>query len=380
MTHLPLWTFARLSLGDRLGAAQPVQALSQHLEATLDWLIRAHDLTGRQGVSYGFSLRGGWLPAYRETTGYILTTFFRMAGALDRPDLHQRALEMAEWLVKVQNPDGSFSNPKFGPDGIVFDTGQDLFGLVAAWEHSRDPRFMTAAQRAGQWLVDVGGDSGIWTRCEHMNTPHAYNSRTAWALLRLNQIDPRDAWVQVARCNLDWAVQQQQASGFFDNNAFIVGDAPYTHNISYVTCGLQESAWLLGEDGYAMAARQCSDACLTLMQPDGFIPGQIQPNGAPAADYSCLTGQCQLAIVWAKQFALTGEPRYQEAARRSLGFVMRHQRISDPHPGVRGGVAGSFPIYGRYAPLSYPNWAAKFFVDAAHLQLGWADEPASAHV
>jgi len=29
-----------------------------------------------------------------------------------------------------------------------------------------------------------------------------------------------------------------------------------------------------------------------------------------------------------------------------------------------GGIKGSYPIYGRYAPLQYPNWAAKFFVDA----------------
>jgi hypothetical protein len=34
-------------------------------------------------------------------------------------------------------------------------------------------------------------------------------------------------------------------------------------------------------------------------------------------------------------------------------------------------VAGSFPIWGRYAPLSYPNWAAKFFVDALLLERKW---------
>ncbi len=29
-----------------------------------------------------------------------------------------------------------------------------------------------------------------------------------------------------------------------------------------------------------------------------------------------------------------------------------------------GGIKGSLPIYGRYAPLQYPNWATKFFADA----------------
>lgn len=376
MAPFPLLTFARLAISDSLATARTAQApIDTHIQAVLDWLLRAHDQSHGGGVSYGFSLRGGWLPAYRETTGYILTTFYRAARSLQRPELAERATQMGRWLVKVQNPDGSFSNPKYGHEGIVFDTGQDLFGLVAAWENTRDDIFLQAARRAGTWLAEVADADGVWTRYEHKNTPHVYNTRSAWALLRLNQIAPRDEWVRVARANLDWAVSHQHSSGFFENNAFVLGDAPFTHNISYAICGLQESAWLLGDAGYEDAARRCSDATLALMAPDGFVPGQITPSGAPAATYSCLTGQCQLAIVWAKQHQLTGNPAYRDAAQRSLRYVMQRLRPNDPHPGVRGGVAGSFPVYGRYAPMSYPNWAAKFFLDAALLQRCWAPEP-----
>ena len=34
-----------------------------------------------------------------------------------------------------------------------------------------------------------------------------------------------------------------------------------------------------------------------------------------------------------------------------------------------GAVPGSFPLYGRYAPLQYPNWAAKFLADSLALRL-----------
>ena len=34
-------------------------------------------------------------------------------------------------------------------------------------------------------------------------------------------------------------------------------------------------------------------------------------------------------------------------------------------PAVR--AAGSFPVWGRYAPLQYPNWATKFLADALML-------------
>jgi uncharacterized protein YyaL (SSP411 family) len=368
----PLFTFARLTLSDALASPpRAPEALDTHLHAALAWLERAHDQAHQGGVSYGYSLRGGWLPPYRETSGYILTTLYRAADTLGRPDLTDRATQIAHWLVDVQNPDGGFANPKYGPDGIVFDTGQDLFGLVAAWERTADPVFMEAAQRAGEWLARVADERGIWTRYEHKNTPHVYNTRTAWALLRLHQIAPRPEWLEVARANLDWALHNQQDSGFFTHNAFVEGDAPYTHNISYAICGLQESAWLLQDERYAQAARRCSDAVLSLMGADGFIPGQIDPAGQPAAGYSCLTGQCQLAIVWAKQHQLTGDPALQEASRRSLRYVMTRQRIHDTHLAVRGAIAGSYPIYGRYAPMSYPNWATKFFVDAALLQRTW---------
>lgn len=371
---LPVFTFARLSLSDALGHAQTPQALDVHLNAALAWLERAHERANCGGVSYGYSLRGGWLPPYRETSGYILTTFYRAASALQRPALAQRAEQVARWLVSVQNADGSFANPKYGSDGIVFDTGQDLFGLVTAFEQTQDPVFLEAAQRAGAWLVKVADEAGIWTRHEHKNTPHVYNTRTAWALLRLNGIDPQPQWVRVARTNLDWAVACQQPSGFFEHNAFVEGAAPYTHNISYAICGLQESGWLLRDERYLAAARRCSDAVRQLMRADGFIPGQIDPAGRPAATYSCLTGQCQLAIVWAKQAAHSNGAELREASQRSLRFVMSHQRVTDGDPGVQGAIAGSFPVYGRYAPLSYPNWASKFFVDAALLQRAWGPQ------
>jgi hypothetical protein len=41
--------------------------------------------------------------------------------------------------------------------------------------------------------------------------------------------------------------------------------------------------------------------------------------------------------------------------------VMGVTSLAKPH---YGGIKGSQPIYGRYAPLQYPNWATKFFIDA----------------
>jgi hypothetical protein len=129
---------------------------------------------------------------------------------------------------------------------------------------------------------------------------------------------------------------------------------------------------LLGDDSYVAAGQRCATAALGLLRDDGFLPGQIDADGRASARYACLTGNSQFAVVWAKWFDRTGDVRWREAAERSLRFVMSRQHLDDRAPGMRGAIAGSSPVWGRYAPMSFPNWAAKFFVDAALLQRGWS--------
>lgn len=363
--------FAGIAWRDLLDSRSAPVDLQRHIDAALGWLCRAQDECGN-GFSYGYSLRGGWKPPYRETTGYIVGTLFDAARQLRRADLEERAMRAARWLVSVQNHDGGISNPTYGSDGIVFDTGQVLFGLLDAHQHSSDTTFLEAAIKAGRWLVEVADESGRWTRNEHFNTPHVYNARSAWALLRLNRIAPDAAFERIARRNLDWAVESQHSSGLFRDAAFRRGDNPYTHNISYTICGLQESGWILAESTYVDAAHRAADAVLKLQGKDGFVPGQISPDGKPAVRYACLTGNCQLAIVWARILEKTGNAVYRDASLSALRYVMSTQLLEERAPeGVRGAIAGSFPVWGRYAPLSYPNWATKFFIDAALLQRSW---------
>src|ERR1700682_4251602 len=93
-----------------------------HLSAAESWLCRAQDASTDGGVSYGYSFLGGWRPSYPETSGYIATTFFRLAKDRD-PVYEKRALRILRWLLSVQNADGSFSNARYGTQGIVFGSG-----------------------------------------------------------------------------------------------------------------------------------------------------------------------------------------------------------------------------------------------------------------
>ena len=45
-------------------------------------------------------------------------------------------------------------------------------------------------------------------------------------------------------------------------------------------------------------------------------------------------------------------------------IVWLRQDIEATDPNICGAIKGSQPIWGGYAPFTYPNWATKFFVDA----------------
>jgi len=364
--------FLRVAARDLSGRRQPLRDPASHLRAAEQWLKRAQDQGDDDGVSYGYSIRGGWRPSYRETSGYIATTFFELARLRGDAEYLERATRICRWLLAVQNPDGSFSNPRYGNDGIVFDTGQDLFGLVRAFEATREPAFADGATRAADWLVAIADGGRRWTRNEHLGTPHVYNARTAWALLRMNQVDRSADRERVARANLDWALAEQRPSGFFAHCAFERGSEPFTHTIAYTARGLLESGDLLGEDRYVEAARRCADATLSRLREDGFLPGKIAIDGHDAAGYCCLTGNCQFAIIWAKLFDRTQRTAYRDGAVRALDYVLRTQDVDARDPDVRGAIKGSQPVWGGYAPLSFPNWATKFFVDAMLLRMRWS--------
>lgn len=371
ITLLPILTFARLAVNDLMGIHPRRSDPASHLLAAEAWLKRAQDRGDDDGVSYGYALPGGWRRSYRETSGYIATTFFNLARERDQPDYRDRALRICRWLLSVQNADGSFANPRYGADGIVFDTGQDLFGLVRAFEESGETVFRDGARRAADWLVNIADAEGRWTRNEHLNTPHVYNTRTAWALLCMNRVEYSAERERIARCNLDWAVSEQQPGGFFDECAFERGVAPFTHTIAYATRGLLESGMLLGDERYLAAAKRCADAALELLCADGFLAGQITKDGRPAASYCCLTGNCQFSIVWAKLFDRTGDEKYRKGVIAAMDYVMGCQDIWTSDLNIRGAIKGSYPIWGRYAPLSFPNWPTKFFIDAMILRNRW---------
>jgi hypothetical protein len=131
---------------------------------------------------------------------------------------------------------------------------------------------------------------------------------------------------------------------------------------------LLEAGRILEHQPLIDSARLAADALRHRQTVDGYLRGTYGPSWSSTVSYSCLTGDVQLAIIWFELYKLTGHRPYLEAACAANQYVKEVQGQHASQPGIDGGVAGSFPIYGDYHPYLYVNWAAKFLVDSLLLE------------
>ncbi len=364
--------FARIAVRecvrDAFGLSYPAWDPACHLRAAIEWLALAQDQTGNGGVSAGFGRRG-WRPDYPETTGYIIPTFLDYWYLTGNEDLLGRAIRMGAYEMRVQTADGAIPGGYAQPRSpCVFDTGQVIFGWLALYQETGQVEYLRAASLAGKWLRRVQAPDGSWPSFDHAGSARAYHSRVAWALIALGQASGEHSYIESGRSQLDWAIATQKPNGWFTHAELRGEPYPVTHTIAYTIRGLLESGAALRDSQYLGCARRAADALLHRQLKDGSLPGRFDSDWHRRASWRCLTGCAQMSLNWLRLYELTGESVYMHAGLRSNTFVRKTQdlRTSGPH---RGAIKGSWPCYGGYERLSYPNWAAKFFADALMLEI-----------
>jgi hypothetical protein len=359
-------------------AARGTRSLSlrHSLAAAYGWLCAAQDATPDGGVAGWYSLVRGWSPSYPETTGYIIPTFLTYARVMQRPDARERAIRMADWEVDVQLPSGAVRSgvlgTKVGP--AVFNTGQVLFGWVAAYQATGDERYAAAAQRAAEWLCRSQDADGAWRKDLSLLTRSSvqtYNVRAAWGLALAGQVMDEPRWIEAAVKNCDWALRQQQPNGWFRNNGFTDDEAPLLHTIGYTLEGLEGAGALLSDERYVDAARRGASQLIDIYRRSGVLRGRYEGSWRGTVSWRCLTGEAQVALVLRRLAKQEGV--FLPTAQALLGGLATIQDTESPYPESRGGLAGSAPLWGGYCPLAYVNWAAKFYVDVLLLHLFGAD-------
>jgi hypothetical protein len=331
-----------------------------HVKLAGQWLLNAQ-ARGQGGYAHSFSLLSGWLPAYPETTGYIIGTMLNLAKFLHDPAYTASAIKAGEWLLAQQNETGSFNGLSGVP--LVFDTGQIITGLLDIHMRVGDPKYLLAAMRAGDWLAENQAADGSWVRHAYLGMPHSYYIKVAAALLRLAHDSGHDLYAEVAKRNWHWTLEQKTGNGFFRRAAFTDTSEPYLHTIVYILEGFLEFQRLAPDRETGKAIEDLSQALLQVERRDGLLYSRYNDQWEPVLRQRCLVGMAQWAAASMECAGLFSNPGYRHSALRNRAFLASKQ-VRAPGSAITGSLPASLPIWGNYVPFSYINWGVKYFVDA----------------
>jgi hypothetical protein len=343
------------------------RATADALPLLMRWIFDAQRSDG--GIAAYYSLLKGYSESYPEVTGYLVPTLYDYAHSScdERANL---AVERAtRWLLSLQMPSGAFPAGLHGTNAqpSVFNTGQILQGLVRAYCETGHSDIRSVAIAAGNWLVEVQQADGSWSGpAAYQGVAHTYYSMVAWALAELAEAVGDERYGLAAERNLDWVLHHFRPSGWIDG-INLRGHPNYLHFIAYVVQGVLECAFLRRRPDAVGAAAKPAWLLLRKFEINKSLPGAYDSDFKSGRPFSCLTGNAQMSCVWLRLFEHTGELRYLNAALK-MNEMLKQLLPARRGRGIVGGVTGSYPIWGAYQPLRYISWGCKFLADALMLE------------
>jgi hypothetical protein len=335
----------------------------------LNWLKHSQDKIGSGGVGCYEMYR--WTKGYPEVTGYIIPTFWDAYHVFKDEDLKKRAIRMADWELGIQMKEGGWEGFYEG-DGqppVIFNTGQVLRGLIRTYKETNDKKYLDSAIKGADWIVRTQDPDGSWTTTNFKQMKRVYDTYVTAPLAELYQITNNPAYKESCILNCDFVLRHQHANGWFElcDNTLLNNEAPVTHTISYTIDGLIETGQRLDIKKYIDAGRLAADAVMHKAEILPVLPARLDKDWKKRANYVCNTGDAQLGIIMMRLYELTGESRYMNTALKLADFLAYIQDLNSVGEDRKGGITGSYPVWGMYCPLKYPSWASKYYIDLMFL-------------
>lgn len=335
------------------------------IQKSLRWLKYSQDKVGTGGVGCFEFYR--WTKGYPEVTGYIIPTMWDSYHYFHDEDLKQRAIKMSDWELGIQKSIGGWEGFYEG-DGqppVVFNTGQVIRGMIRTYKETNDKKYLDAAIRAADWIVSTQDEDGSWTKTNFKQMKRVYDTYVTAPMSELYLITKDQKYADSCVKNCEFVLSMQHENGWFENadNTLLNNEAPVLHTISYTIDGLIETGINLNMNKYILAGKLAADALLHKFEISNIMPARLDENWKTRSNYSCLTGNAQLGIIFMRLYALYNDKRYLNAALKIADFLAYTQQINSVGNNHKGGITGSFPIWGMYCPLKYPSWATKYYID-----------------
>ena len=343
-----------------------------HLKESAEWLKRAQDVNDDGGFSGRYNLKGGWSSSYPETTGYIIPTFLSLSKELKDQDYISRAKKSVDFLLDIQLREGGFPGEEINRNRTIpsmFNTGQIINGLLEWYKYSKDDNVLDAAVKAGNWMVSTQEEDGSWKKFTYLDQVVSYSSHSTCWLADLGSYTNNNKFLQSALKHFNWVLKNQdKETGWFNLSGFSSEDneerRAVMHTIAYTLWGVLYMAEIFKRTDGINAVEKAALNIADLQEKNKMLPGVLDYKWNSKSSYSCMTGNAQMALVWLKLYQLKKNKKYLNAAVKAIDSVKKIQDLKSSDTGIRGGIPGSFPVWGDYMFMAFPNWAAKFFIDA----------------
>ena len=284
------------------------------------WWLRANHL-----ASGGIRVHSRYHKAYPEVTGYLVPTLL----ARGEQDF---AGKLVQWLVSVQQPDGSFGDSEHG-NPYIFDTAQVLRGLLAGGDLVAGVE--SSIEMAAEYLVSMMVDEG------RQGFISQYEGTIIQETIQLYSLPPL---FEAARRtgSTQWKAAAERCLDYYLEHPQLLDLGNLTHFLAYELEALID---LDREEN----ARPVLDELASVQTAAGSV------RARDGASWVCTPGLAQLAVCWYK----LGQ---NQPADGALHWLERQQRPS-------GGFLGSAGAGADYFPRAELSWAVKYFLDADRLRV-----------
>jgi len=360
------------NLKDHLGKVDETSLLKA-LRELASWF--KHNQSVMEDKGFGtFYFESGWTSSYPETTGYIVPTLLEYSQFDNKDEFESIVKDALEWLVSIQKPSGGWQSGYVHQNGdeIVFNTGQVLRGLTAGFNHFKEKKYLDCAIKACEWLVSIQNENGSFDKNVYLDRVRVYDSYVVAPMLEVYNLSKIESFKTCAVKNIEWIIREKQLdNGWFQDcdNTIHKNDKPILHTISYTIDGILDCGIYLNNSDFIEAATIPADVLLNKFHKEGGLSGRFDKdwNGS---EQLITTGCAQISIIWEKLFTLTGDKKYQQGFQNMNKLLVAiHQRDTPETEDTRGAIFGSFPLWGRYESFGCPNWASKYMMDSLLFQL-----------
>ena len=339
---------------------QNILTTKEHTILASDWLLSMQNSDG--GYARRFSFISDRDASYIETTGYIIPTLLDVSKELGDERYKKSAIRAGEWLLKIQNSDGSFSEIDHNQP-FAFDTGQVLIGLNRLFKETSDLRYKEASKKASYWLATNQESDGSWQRVAYNAQKHTYYIRVSSAMLEYALLSDDKYIKEQALKNVEWVLGEQLDNEFFNYASFLEDVPAYLHTMVYILEGLLDVYQLTKDSRVLDAILKNSTRLKEInLKESMLLCSQYDSEFNCTNSQRCMTGLAQWAGVSLRLFEITKDKSYKDIGVTTL-FYLKSKHIQEEGV-LKGALSASVPFWGRYGAFDFVNWTNKFFIDA----------------